>query len=92
MRRCAVVTSLICLVFPILAAAQSSRLELPSFAGLQGKAKQSVNITVGSLALGAVGWLMDDSDPQSAELKKTIQGLKAVQVRSYQFNSDFAYE
>ena len=91
MRRCAVVTSLICLAFPMLAAAQGTKLQLPSFAGLQGQATQSVNISIGSLALGAMGWLMDDSDPQSAQVKKAIQGLKSVQVRSYQFNSDFVY-
>jgi hypothetical protein len=85
------VATLVCIVFPMLTVAQNPQLKLPSFAGLQQKATESVDITIGSFALGIMGRLMDDDDQDSAEMKKLIGGLKSVQVRNYQFASDFAY-
>ena len=83
--------TLACLALPVLAAAQDAQLKPPSFADLKDKAVKSVDITIGSSLLGFMGWMMDDHDKDSAELKKTITGLKSVQIRSYQFTSDFAY-
>jgi hypothetical protein len=76
---------------PALAGAQSPQLNLPSFASLQQKATQSVDITIGSLALGIMSRFMDDDDADSAAMKHLIQGLKSVQVRNYQFAADFTY-
>jgi hypothetical protein len=50
-----------------------------------------VNITIDSTLLGLAGYFIKDADPNSAELKKTLSGLKSVQVRSFRFDSDFAY-
>jgi Domain of unknown function (DUF4252) len=79
------------LMLPLLAAAQGPELNLPSFDDLQQKAVCSVNVTIGSFMLGLAGNLVDGHDKESAELKKTLLGLKSVQVRSYRFNSDFVY-
>jgi hypothetical protein len=38
-----------------------------------------------------MGWLMSDGDPDSAQVKETLRGLKSVQIRSYQFDADYAY-
>jgi hypothetical protein len=83
--------ALACLALPVLAAAQDAQLKLPSFADLKDKAVKSVDITIGSSVLGLMGWLMQGDDQETAELKKTLTGLKSVQIRSYQFTSDFAY-
>lgn len=85
------IAALVCVGLPIFAVAQSPELKLPSFAGLQQKATESVDITMGSTALGLMGALMDDHDQDSADVKKAIKALKTVQVRNYQFDSDFAY-
>ena len=79
------------LALPLLAAAHGPELELPSFDHLQQKAISSVNISIGSFMLGLAGNLVDDHDKEAAELKKTLLGLKSVQVRSFQFNSDNVY-
>ncbi len=79
------------LTLPLLASAQTPELKIPSFDDLQHKAVDSVNITIDSAVLGLAGHFMPDSDPNSAELKKTLAGLKSVQVRSFRFDSDFAY-
>jgi len=83
--------TLVCIVIPMLAVAQNPQLKLPSFAGLQQKATESVDITIGSFALGIMGRLMDDDDQDSAAMKKLIGGLKSIQVRNYQFAADFTY-
>jgi Domain of unknown function (DUF4252) len=83
--------ALACLVLPVLGAAQDAQLKLPSFADLKDKAVKSVDITIGSSVLGFMGWMMHGDDKDTVELRKTLTGLKSVQIRSYQFTSDFAY-
>jgi hypothetical protein len=84
-------SALISFLFPVLAAAQNPELKLPSFAGLQSQARESVDVTVGWPTLRFVRWLLDDHDPDTAEMKTVLDGLRAVHVRSYQFDSDFVY-
>jgi hypothetical protein len=85
------IAALACVGLPILAIAQTSQLKLPSFANLQQQATESVDITIGSLALRIMSGLMDEEDADSAQMKQLIKGLKSVRVRNYQFASDFAY-
>jgi len=81
----------VCLTIPVFATAQSPELKLPSFPDLKERATESVNVTLGSLPLQFAGWLMSDDDPDSAGVKKTLQGLKSVQIRSFQFSADYSY-
>lgn len=79
------------MALPLLAAAQNPRLKIPSFEDLQHKAVDSVNIDFGSLMLHLAAHFMDENDPDVAQVKKTLLSLKSVQVRSFRFDSDFAY-
>jgi hypothetical protein len=85
------VPALACLALPVVTAAQTPQVSVPSFAELKATATDSVDLTIGPSLLGMLGWLMDDHDPGSADLKKTVQGLKSVQIRSYRFKEDFVY-
>ena len=80
-----------CLGLSMLAAAQGPQLSLPSFSKLRGTATESVNINLGWLPLHMTAWLMPDDDPESAEVRSMMKGLKAVQIRTYTFGADFAY-
>jgi hypothetical protein len=73
------------------AVAQTPHINIPAFLDLKSAATDSVDITFGPVLLGLAGWLMDDHDPQTATLKKTVQGLKSVQIRSYRFKDTFVY-
>lgn len=86
-----IASACLALALPLLAGAEPPEFQIPSFDELQHKAVDSVNITIGSTLLGLTGFFIKDSDPNSAELKKTLSGLKSVQVRSFSFDSDFAY-
>jgi hypothetical protein len=81
----------VCLTLPLLAAAEGPQLRLPSFPDLKEHATESVDVTLGWMPLHLVAWLMNDGDPDSAEVKETLKGLKSVQIRSFQFSADYAY-
>jgi hypothetical protein len=88
---CMSVAGAACLLLPGLAAAQSPELMLPSFASLRQQASESVDLTLGPFPLHLVARLMDDHDPDSAQVKKTLQAVKSLQIRSFRFDADFAY-
>ena len=81
------------LALPLLAAAAEppGQLHLPSFTGLQSKASEVVDITLGTLPLALASKFMNADDPEDAEVKKLLAGIKSIAVRSYQFDSDFVY-
>jgi hypothetical protein len=81
------------LALPFLASAAEpiGKLNLPSFTGLQSKASEVVDITLGSLPLALASKFMNSDNPEDAEVKKVIAGIKSIAVRSYQFDSDFVY-
>lgn len=65
-------------------------LKLPAFEGLAAKASQSVTVTLDANLLSlAAGFLGDDPDEVAA--KEVVSGLKGIYVRSFTFDSDFAY-
>jgi hypothetical protein len=66
-------------------------LQIPEFEGLAAKASESVTITLDSALLQMAARFLSAEDPEDAEVRKIIAGLKGVYVRSYSFDSDFAY-
>jgi hypothetical protein len=78
-----------CLLAPMLLLAQELELQLPSFSSLKAQASQSVNITIGRMGLRMVSWFLHDDDPQSVQVRQALRNLKSVQIRSYEFQSDF---
>jgi hypothetical protein len=81
---------LACLLIPGLCAAQNGELKLPSFAHLQKKAIDCVDLTIGAGPLHLASRFIGN-DPEDAEAKEILKGLKAIRVRSYEFDSDFVY-
>jgi hypothetical protein len=81
------------LAFPHVSAAaeRSFSLELPSFSHLQSKATEVVDITLGTWPLALASKFMDADDAEDAEVKKLLSGIKSIAIRSYEFDSDFAY-
>jgi hypothetical protein len=66
-------------------------LRLPEFASLADKASESVNVTLDANLLGMGCRFLDASDPEQASAKKLCTGLTGIYVRSYTFDTDFAY-
>lgn len=85
------VFSLAALLGQAALAAPPVPLKLPSFDGLAAKAISSVNVTLDGALLSTAAAFLDSSDPDDAAAKQVISGLKGIYVRSYTFDSDFAY-
>src|SRR4051812_30233400 len=81
------------LALPLLASAAEpiGQLHLPSFSGLQSKASEVVDITLSSFPLALASKFMNSDNPEDAEIKKVIAGIKSIAIRSYEFDSDFVY-
>jgi Domain of unknown function (DUF4252) len=73
------------------AKAQNARIELPDFASLEAKAKDSVNLTLGPRMLHSMSMFLDGADPEDAATKRLLNGIQSVQIRSFEFDADNAY-
>jgi hypothetical protein len=83
--------ALACLLLPTVGSAQNAKLQLPEFAHLADKATESVNISVSPWLLRTAAMFMDEQDADSAATKKLLAGIKSVEIRRYEFATDFAY-
>lgn len=68
-----------------------ARLKLPAFAGLEEHASEVVNITLDSAMLGLAARFLSSEKPDDAAVKALVQGLTGIYVKSFKFESDFAY-
>jgi hypothetical protein len=69
-----------------------SPLKLDHLDRLTAKANESVNITLDASMLKlAAGFLDIDDDDDAADIKKLVQGLKGVYVRSFEFKNSGEY-
>jgi Domain of unknown function (DUF4252) len=83
--------ALACLLAPALAAAQDARLKLPAFKSLADKDTESVNISLSPWLLHMAGAFIDEKDEDSVATKHLLAGIKAIEIRSHHFATDFAY-
>jgi hypothetical protein len=74
---------------PVCAA--EPRLSLPDFSGLEGKASETVSITLDSAMLGLAARFLNSDEPDDAAVKELVKGLTGIYVKSFQFESDFVY-
>lgn len=85
-----VVLTLLLAVSPAARAADA-RLVLPEFQALEAKASESVNVTLDSSLLAMAARFLDPNKPEDAAARQMIAGLTGIYVRSFTFDSDFAY-
>jgi hypothetical protein len=50
-----------------------------------------VDVTLGACPLALASKFMEADDAEDVEVKKLISGIKSIVVRSYEFDTDFAY-
>ena len=87
----AAVAAVALLSSPLLLAAETGRLELPDFSNLQAKATDSVDVSVGPFMMWFASKLAPERDKDGTEVKKILQGIKSVYIRSFEFAEDNAY-
>ena len=71
----------------VVAQAQDSRLQLASLDHLAAKASQSVDVNVDERLMKMAAKLFSDKDADEREVKKLVEGLKGIFVRSFEFDA-----
>jgi len=67
------------------------QLKLPEFAALADKAAESVTVTLDQQLLGLACRFLNGADPEQAEAQKMCTSLTGIYVRSFTFDTDYAY-
>jgi Domain of unknown function (DUF4252) len=73
------------------APAAQAQLMLPEFKALEARATQSVNVSLDASLIALATQFLDADKPDDAAVRKAIGGIKGIYVRSFTFDSNFAY-
>lgn len=83
--------ALLCLL-PVTAAAQNARLQLNNLEKLSSKAEEVNDVTLdGDMLQLAAKFLDMDHDPEAAQIKEIIKGLKGIYVKNFEFDKPNQY-
>src|SRR5271154_3957181 len=67
-------------------------LKLDSLDKLAARASETVKVTLDGSLLRLASRFLSSSDPDQAQVKELVKGLKGIYVRSYQFSSAGQYQ
>jgi Domain of unknown function (DUF4252) len=76
---------------PMVVQAQDSRLQLGSLDHLAAKANQTVDVNVDERLMKMASKLFNEKDVDERQVKKLIEGLKGIYVRSFEFETEGQY-
>jgi hypothetical protein len=75
----------------LVAKAQDPRLQLGSLDHLAAKASETVDVNVDDRLMRLAAKILSDKDADEREVKKVIEGLKGIYVKSFEFDADGQY-
>jgi hypothetical protein len=75
----------------LIAQAQDSRLQLSSLDHLAVKASQTVDVNIDERLMRLAVKVFSDKDVDEREIKKLVEGLKGIYVKSFEFETDGQY-
>ena len=76
---------------PFVVHAQDSRLQLSSLDHLAAKASQTVDVTVDERLMKMAAKVLSDKEADEREVKKLVEGLKGIYVKSFEFDTEGQY-
>ncbi|HEX7296400.1 MAG TPA: DUF4252 domain-containing protein [Pyrinomonadaceae bacterium] len=76
---------------PLVVQAQDSRLQLGSLDHLAAKANQTVDVSVDERLMKMAAKLLSDKDADERNVKKLVEGLKGIYVKSFEFDTEGQY-
>lgn len=85
----AALTAALALAMPLLA--QPPKLP-PNLEKLAQKAKDSAEVTLDGPLLKLAARFLSDKDADQAHARKALEGIEGIYVRSFQFDTDTAYD
>lgn len=85
-------TGLMCAILPCVGWAQDAKLQLNNLEKLSDKAAEVNDVTLeGQLLELAWKFIEADHDPEAAQLKEVLQGLKGIYVKNFEFDEPDQY-
>ena len=75
----------------LIANAQDSRIQTASLDHLAAKASESVDVSVDERLMKMAAKVFSDQDADERKVKKLIEGLKGIYVRSFEFDKSGQY-
>jgi hypothetical protein len=75
----------------VAAKAQDSKLQLSSLDHLATKASESVDVNLDGRLMQLASKVLSGQDADEREVKKVIEGIKGIYVRSFEFENDGQY-
>jgi len=77
---------------PVLSVkAQDSRIQMSSLDHLAAKASQTIDVNIDERLMHLAAKVFDDKDEDERQVKKLINGLKGVYVKSFEFETEGQY-
>jgi hypothetical protein len=88
-------TPLLALLFVIAAAtttrAQDPKIQLAHLDHLAARANQTVDVNIDERLIQIAAKIFNDKDEDEAQVKKLVNGLKGIYVKSFEFDNDNEY-
>lgn len=79
-------------LIPVLSAkAQDSRIQMGSLDHLAAKASQTVDVNIDGRLMQMAAKLLSDKDEDERQVKKLVEGLKGIYVKSFEFDTEGQY-
>lgn len=75
----------------LVARAQDSRLQMTSLDHLAAKASQTVDVSLDERLTRLAARVLSDKDAEEKDVKKLIEGIKGIYVKSFEFDADGQY-
>ena len=85
------ITLLLVITFAVVAKAQDSRIQMANLDHLAAKASQTVDVNIDERLMRLAAKVFSDKDADEREVKKLVNGLKGIYVKSFQFDADGQY-
>ena len=79
---------LLIIISALVAQAQDSRLQLGTLDHLAAKASATVDVSIDDRLIRLAAKVLSDKDADEREVKKLVEGLKGIYVRSFEFDTD----
>jgi uncharacterized protein DUF4252 len=71
--------------------AQGSRLQLSTLDHLAAKASESVDVNIDGRLMHLAAKFLSDKDEDERQVKKLVEGIKGIYVKSFEFETDGQY-
>jgi Domain of unknown function (DUF4252) len=89
--RTPLIAVLLVILSSVAARAQTSRIQMSGLDHLAAKASQTVDVNIDERLVQLAAKVFSDQDADEKEIKKLINGLKGIYVKSFEFEVDGQY-